>query len=124
MKKCLSQAVQNYAKFDHHPRDNYAQALKSSSGHIINTHGVNLVTAAKDSIVIVVECPTLKSLELLWNDSLAGCLDKVAERYLLTDEMKKELNLETICLKATIEEKSYLNCKKRLMEIPRTESGE
>ena len=124
VKKCFSQAVQNYAKFGDHPRDNYAQALKSSADHIINTHGVNLVTAAKDSVIIVVECPTLGSLELLWSDYLAGHLDKAAERYLVTEEMKKELNLGEICLKTTIEEQNYLNCKKALMEIPRTGSGE
>lgn len=31
-------------------------------------------------------------------------LDKVAEQYLVTDEMKEKLNLETISLKTTIEE--------------------
>ena len=124
VEKCLSETVQNYAKFDDHPRDNYAQALKPCTDHIINAYDVNLVTAAGDSIIIVVECPSLESLELLWRDYLAGHLDKVAERYLVPDEMKKELNLETISLQITIEEENYLNCKKALMEIPRTDSGE
>ena len=58
----------------------------------------------------------MDSLELLWNDSLSGHLDKVAERYLVTDEMKKRLNLETINLKTTIEEENYLKCRKVLTD--------
>ncbi|XP_044167728.1 uncharacterized protein LOC122951754 [Acropora millepora] len=120
MGKCLSQTVQNYSKSDDHPRDNYAQALKSSTDLVIRTPGVNLLTAAKDSVIIVLECPTLESLNLLWSDYLAGHLDKVAERYLVTDETKKELNSKTICLKTYIEEENYLNCKKAFEEIPKT----
>ena len=70
------------------------------------------------------ECITLESLERVWNDYLSGRLDEVAEGYLVTDEMKKELNLETNCLKTTIEEQNYLNCKNALMKIPSTYSGE
>lgn len=121
--KGLPETVQNYAKFDDHPRDNKTKPLKSSADHIINTYDVNLVTAAEGSISIVVECPTLDSLELLWTDYLAGHLDKDAERFLVPDEVKKELNLEEMCLKTTIQKKSYLNCKKALMQVPRTHSG-
>ena len=124
MEKNLSQTVQNYLKYNDHSRDKHAQALASFTKHLIDTYGVNLFTVGEGSIVIIVECPTLESLELLWSDYLAGHLDKVAERYLVTDEMKKEVNLESICLKATIEEENYLNCKKALMEIPRTGPGE
>ncbi|XP_074621195.1 uncharacterized protein LOC141879795 isoform X3 [Acropora palmata] len=123
MEKCLSQTVQNYSKSDDHPRANYAQALKSSTDHVITTLGVNLLTAAKDSVIIVLECPTLESLELLWNDYLAGHLDKVAERYLVTDETKKELNSKTIFLKTYMEEENYLNCKKAFEELPKTYLG-
>ena len=38
----------------------------------------------------------------------------MAERHLVTDEMKKKLNLRTIKLKITIEEENYLKCKKIL----------
>ena len=124
VEKCLSERVQNCAKFDDHARDNNAQALKSSTDHIINTRDVNLITAAEDSIIIVVECPTLESLERLWADYLTGHLDKVAEQYLVPEEIKNELNLETIHLKTTIEEESYLNCKKALVKILITNSGE
>ena len=70
------------------------------------------------------ECTTLESLKHLWSDYLSSHLDEVAEQYLVTDEMKKKLALETNCLKTTIEEENYFNCKKALMERPRTCSDE
>ena len=72
--------------------------------------------AAVGSLIIVLNCQRIESLEDLWNDYLSGHLDKVAERYLITNEMKKRLNLETINLKTTIEEENYLNCRKVLMD--------
>ena len=68
------------------------------------------------SLVIVLNCQRIESLEHLWNDFLSGHLDKVAERYLVTVEMKERLNLETINLKTAIEEENYLNCRKVLMD--------
>ena len=124
MEKFLSQTVQNYVKYNDHSRDNLVEALKSFTEHLINSYGVNLVTVAEGSVIIIGECPTLESLEHLWRDYLAGHLDKVAERFLVSDAMKKELNLETICLKITIEEENYLNCKKALIGLPKTCLGE
>ena len=60
----------------------------------------------------------------LWNDYLAGHLDNLAERYLVTNEMKKKFDLETVSLKTTILEEDYLNCKEALMELRSTYSGE
>ena len=68
------------------------------------------------SLIILFKCQSLKSLELLWSDYLSGHLDKMAEWYLVTDEVKEKLNLETIRVKTTIEEENYLNCRKVLLE--------
>ena len=116
MEKILTQTVQSYLKFHDHSRDDRTEAMQSLINHLINTYRVNLVTVGKGSIIIIVECPTLESLKHLWSDYLAGHLDKVAERYLLTDEMKKELNLETISVKITMKRENYLKCKKALEE--------
>ena len=124
MKKFLSQTVQNYLKFNDHSKDDHVQALKSFTDVLIDSYKVSLVSVGKGSVIIIVECPTLKSLEHLWSDCLNGNLDKVAERYLVTDEIKKELNLETISMKITIEEENYLNCKKALKVRPKTCLGE
>ena len=76
------------------------------------------------SIVVSLRCPSLESLEHLWSDYHSGDLDKLAERYLVTDDMKKKLKLETSYLKTTIHEENYLNCKKAFMGLPDICSGE
>ena len=68
------------------------------------------------SLIITLNCKTLKGLDQLWYDYLSGHLNKVAERYLVTDEMKTKLNRRKINLKATIEEQNYLNCRRVFME--------
>ena len=124
MKEMLTQEVHSYLKFNDHSGDELHQAITSFTVHLINVYKVRLVTLGIASVIIFLDCPTLESLERLWSDYLSGHLHKVAERYLVTDEMKKKLILETICLKATIEQENYLNCKKALMERPSTCSGE
>ena len=124
LEKLLTQTVQNYVKFNSHPRSDSIEALKSFTDHLIESYGVNLVTIAEGSVIIILECPTLESLERLWRDYLAGHLDKTAEQYLVNEEMKRELNLETICFTITIEEENYLNCKKAFEELSKTCLGE
>ena len=84
--------------------------------HIKETHHLALKSVGVSSLVIKVQCPTLESLESLWNDYCSGHLNEVAERYLVTDEIKKKLNLETVSLRTTIEKENYLICKKAVME--------
>ena len=124
MEEILIQVVDKYVKYNEFSRDNLMEDLKSFTDHIVNAYGVLFVTFGRGSVIITLDCPTLESLEHLWSDYRSGHLDNVAERYLVTLEMKKKLNLETISLKTTIAEENYLNCKKALMEFPRTYSGE
>ena len=78
-------------------------------------YNASLVVLNVGSLIISLDCKTLRGLDQLWNDYLCGHLNKVAERYLVTNEMKKKLNLRTIKLKTTLEEGDYLKCKKVLM---------
>ena len=119
----LTQMVQTYDKHNDHSSDDL-KGLKSFTDNLIDTYEVLVVAVCKGSIVVILKCPTLKSLEQLWSDYLSGHLDKVAERYLVTDEIKKNLNLETTCLKTTIDEEHYLNCKEAFMELASTCLGE
>ena len=80
------------------------------------SYSVSLRALKVSSLIISLNCKTLKGLDQLWNDYLSGHLNKVAERYLVTDEIKMKLNLRTINLKTTIEEENYLKCRKVLME--------
>ena len=68
------------------------------------------------SLILTVQCFTLEGLEMLWNDYRSGCLNDIAERFLVTGELKRKLNLENFRLTITIEEENYLICKKTLME--------
>ena len=69
------------------------------------------------SLIITVQCPTLETLESLWNDYQSGHLNDVAETFLLTDELKRKIGMDNIRLKTTIEEENYLICKMAFMEI-------
>ena len=80
------------------------------------TYNASRVALNVGSLIIRLDCKTLSGLDQLWNDYLSGHLNKVAERHLVTDEMKKKLNLRTIKLKTTIEKENYLKCKKVLIE--------
>ena len=124
IEEILTKEVQNYLRFHDHSGDDRALAMRSFTDHLINVYYVHLVTIDMGSVVIILDCPTLDSLEHLWRDYLAGHLDKVAERYLVTNEIKEKLKLEGNCLKTTIAEENYLNCKKALAKLPSTCSGE
>ena len=44
---------------------------------------VRLVTLAVVSVIIILDCPTLESLDRLWSDYISGHLDKNAKRHLV-----------------------------------------
>ena len=48
-----------------------------------------LVTSG--SLVITLQCPTLESLEKLWNSYCSGYLNEIVERLLVTDDLRKKL---------------------------------
>lgn len=75
-----------------------------------------LESVGQGSLKITFRCPSLESLERLWTDFQLGHLNSIAERYLVTEDMKKKLNLENVKLKTTIEEQNYRICKKILTE--------
>ena len=83
--------------------------------YIKGTHHMALKSVGIGSLEITLRCPSLGSLESLWSDYQCGHLNEVAERYLVTHDIKKELNLERIRLKTIIEEENYRICKRILM---------
>ncbi|XP_044172459.1 uncharacterized protein LOC122956826, partial [Acropora millepora] len=120
--KILTQLAQSYEEFHDVSTDNGVDALEAFIDFLISDYEVVLIGVGKGSVIIILECIALKSLERVWNDYVSGRLDEVAEGYLVTHKMKKELKLETNCLKTTIHKENYLNCKKALMELPSTYS--
>ena len=84
--------------------------------HIKKAHNLALESVGLGSLEITFRCPALESLESLWTDFQSGHLNSIAKKYLVTEDMKKRLNLENIKLKSTIEEQNYRICKKILTE--------
>ena len=124
MKEILTPVVEQYVKCNEISKDNLKENVKSLTDHLENVYLVNLVTVGEGSVIIILDCPTLDSLEHLWDDYLAGHLDNLAERYLVTNEIMEKFDLETYSLKTTILEEDYLNCKEALKELRITYSGE
>lgn len=93
----------------------------SVEGQPCNTQPVNLihdVTPSEDSLRIAVKCLTVESLEHLWQDYHSGHLNRVAEELLVTDDIKKRYDVESIKLKTSISEADYLACKEYLSNRP------
>lgn len=111
----LDKQVQTHAKFQDHSTDK-VKGLGKLTLAIARTYGLLFEDYEMGSLIIIFKCQSLKSLELLWGDYLSGHLDKMAEQYLVTEEVKEKLNLETIRVKTTIKEENYLNCRKVLVE--------
>ena len=84
--------------------------------YIKKTHNVALESVGLGSLEITFRCTSLESLESLWSDYQSGHLNDIAERYLVTDDIKSKLNLQIVRLKTFIEEENYQNCKKILRE--------
>ena len=100
---------------------NYSKVKLTGVGAFLEylevTYNVSCRTFNLSSLIISLDCKTLKGLDKLWNDHLSGHLSKVAKKHLVDDEMIKNLNLGTINVKTTIDEENYLNCRKVLMEL-------
>ena len=81
--------------------DAFVQNLRRS--HNVLEHGFT-----KSGLEITMECSNLDSLEKLLNDHETGRLTEMAERYLVTEELKMVLWLETLRFETVFKEHSYL----------------
>ena len=75
---------------------------------------VIVVDCKPGSLIITVECGSLKILEELWQDYCTGNLGRVVQECLVTEDILKELGLSEIKLITTIDEKDYKDCQKYL----------
>ena len=95
-----------------------AEGVSALIEHIQETYNLALKSVGVRSLEISFQCPSLESLERLWSDYQSGHLNDIAKRYLVTDDMKKKLNLKNVRLKTTIEDENYRICKMILIEEP------
>ena len=96
------------------PSKKFSQSL---CYYLQGVHDLMIREAGEGSLRIVVECKTLEILERLWDDYSSGHLNEVAEERLLTDEIKKKYDVESIELETTITMEDYLACKLSLRGI-------
>ena len=68
-----------------------------------------------NSLRVAVECENPEMLEQLWRDYRSGYLNVVAEKCLLTDDIKRRFHLTSVKFKTTILEEDYLACKDFLL---------
>ena len=114
--RMLRQQLKAYLEYNKRNKLSTASGLSDFIKHVENTYKFTLTSVGVESLVIKGQCPDLQSLESLWNDYCSGVLNEAAERFSVTDDMKKEINLVTLKLKSIIEEEGYFTCKKALME--------
>ena len=72
---------------------------------------------------IRVQCAALGGLDRLWRDYCSGHLNEMAERCLLTDEIRMKLELTAVRLKTVIKEEDYVTCRKSFLETVTTSKG-
>jgi len=77
---------------------------------------VLIVDTKSGSLIITVECSSLEILDELWNDYCSGLLTKMAQKFLVTDEVLKELGLIEVKLTTTILEEDYKACREYLLQ--------
>ena len=114
--RMLRQQLEVYLKYNKRTKLSTASGLSDFVKHLENTYNLTLTSVGVGSLVIKVQCPDLQSLERLWNDYRSGVLNEAVERFLVTEDIKREINVEIVRLKTIIEEHNYLICKKALTE--------
>ena len=114
--RMLRQQLKAYLEYNKRNKLSTASGLSDFIKQVENTYKFTLMSVGVESLVIKGQCPDLQSLESLWNDYCSGVLNEAAERFSVTDDMKKEINLVTLKLKTIIEEEGYFTCKKAVME--------
>ena len=114
--RMLRYQLEVYLKYNKTTKLSTANGLSDFVKHLESTYNFSLTSVCMGSLVINGQCPDLQSLESLWNDYHSGVLNEAAENLLVTDDIKREISLETVKLKTIIEVASYLICKKALTE--------
>lgn len=75
-----------------------------------------IVDVTTGSLIIKVECSSLEILEGLWEDYCTGYLNKMAQKFLVTEEILDEFALDKVKLTTTIKKEEYRACQDRLSE--------
>ncbi len=77
---------------------------------------VLIVDTHQGSLIITVECNSLEILDKLWEDYCTGYLNEMAQKYLVSEDLLKELGLIDVRLTTTILEEEYKACREHLLQ--------
>ena len=83
------------------------EGVGSLTKYLKETHSLVLERFTADGLTLIVQCP-VERLESLSDDCHRGDLNEVAERCLLTDQIRTILDMDTVRLKTAIEELSFV----------------
>lgn len=73
---------------------------------------VHIIDVHCGSLIVTVECSSRKILDDLWEDYMSGNINKVANKYLVTEEILGLLGLGVgVLLTTTFPETKYTECK-------------
>ena len=75
-----------------------------------------IVDVTTGSLIVKVECSSLEILEGLWEDYCTGYLNRMALKFLVTEEILDEFALDEVKLKTFIKKEEYRACQDRLSE--------
>ena len=84
-------------------------------GNHLMKNGVFITDAEKGSVIITVECETMEALNELWEDYKSGRLNRMAEKCLITEDLKSSCGCQEIKLKTRIEEETYIKYRETLI---------
>ena len=76
-----------------------------------------IVDVTTGSLIVNVECSSLEILEGLWEDYRTGYLNKMVQKFLVTEEILEEFGLVEVKLTTTIKKEEYRACQELLSEI-------
>ena len=79
---------------------------------------VLIVDTQLGSLIITVECSSLQILDQLWDDYCTGYLNEMAQTFLVTEDILKELGLIEVKLTTTILEEEYRACREYFSQHP------
>ena len=82
------------------------------------TKKVLILDVQPGSLIITVECSSLEILEGLWDAYCTGHLNKMAQKFLVTDAILKEFGLIEVKLTTTILEEEYIACREYFLQSP------
>ncbi|KAL9959087.1 hypothetical protein ACROYT_G036170 [Oculina patagonica] len=84
--------------------------------YLREVRNVLVLDAKQGSLIITLECSSLEILDKLWKDYCLGHLDEMAEKFLVTEEVRSKFRLTTVKLTTTIQVEEYTACRQYLIQ--------